>query len=321
MPSTLLKTSIFLAFLHFTSARPQTQTQAGSFAIGAVDDWASSGNYLIYSCGSEVPDVKNILDLTYLSLQTAMLSTDSAAYKAFFRTAPPSSLSVVLSAIAAGTNITTPSHGSRRPTVVCVNAMDPQIRTFWIICQHSEHTVVIQPPGTAIVFLCPIFFDRNPLPQPTDCGVVNHARTGLIAHNYIAGTQYGFLVQALADIYIRETRYGGKAVGGDVRDENACLALPPSQALMNPSSYAFYVSSKHQPSNPLQSLQREMMMMTLMRVRDQDLRAGCTQFPSRVPINMDRELLAIDGAGGGNLTDVLTNGCFDVGANSTTCPL
>lgn len=60
----------------------------------------------------------------------------------------------------------------------------------------------------------------------------------------MAGSQYGFLVQALADMNIRETAQGRKARGGDVRDENACLALPPDLALVNPSSYAFYVSSE-----------------------------------------------------------------------------
>ncbi|KAL9133626.1 MAG: hypothetical protein Q9175_005194 [Cornicularia normoerica] len=244
MPSTLLKTSVLFTCLLLVHARPQDRAQAGGFAIGAVNDWASSGNYLIYSCASEAADVKNILDSTYLSLQTAILATDSAAYKAFFRSADPSSMTKVLNGITAGTNITTAGYGSRRPTMVCVNAIDPQIHTMWKLCQDSEDTVVIQPPETAIVFLCPIFFDRKPLPQSTDCGVVNHARTRLMQQSYIAGTQYGFLVQALADMYIRETMGGRSALGGDVRDENACLALPADQALMNPSSYAFYVSSK-----------------------------------------------------------------------------
>ena len=50
-----------------------------------------------------------------------------------------------------------------------------------------------------------------------------------------------------------------------------------------------------------------------------DVRAGCTQFPSRVPIQRDRELLAIDDVGGGNGTEILAGGCFGVGSNSTSC--
>lgn len=294
MPSTLLKASVFLTYLFLASARPQDhQTQADAWGIGALNDWASSGNYLIYSCGSEVTDVKNILDQTYLFLQTAILSTDSPAYKAFFRSAAPSSVTAVLKRITAGTNITETPHGSRRPTMVCVNAIDQHIRTFWYICQENEGTVVIQPPGTAVVFLCPIFFSRPSQPQSTECGTVNSAGTKLIPRGYIAGSQYGFLVRALADMYIRETMGGSRASAAKVGEENACMALPPDQALINPSSYAFYVSN---------------------------IRAGCTQFPSRVSIERDRELLAVDGgAGGGNGTNILTMGCFGVGANSTSC--
>ena len=245
MPSTLLRISVFLAFLLLAAARPQDQVsqdqvQADAFAIGAEGDWASSGNYLIYSCGSKVPDVKNILDRTYLSLQTAILGTDSSAFKAFFHSADPSSMTAVLKAITAGTNITDPIGGSRVPTMVCANANEG---TLWEICQQSEQTVIYQFHGTAIVVLCPVFFDRPLMPLSTECGTVNRANTALISHGYITGSQYGFLVQALADMYIQDTMRGNPP-GADVSDLNACLALPPDRALKNPSSYAFYVSSK-----------------------------------------------------------------------------
>ena len=253
MPSTLFKASVFLAFLFRAGARPQDQMRAGPFALGATNDWDSSGNYQIYSCGSEASEVKNILDRTYLSLQTAMLATDSPAYKAFFHSADPGSVIAVLTAITAGTNITDSLRGSRRPTLVCVNPIDPHIRSIRKICEDSDQTVVIQPPGTAIIFLCPIFFSRELMPQSTQCGVVNHANTALISQGYIAGSQYGFLVQTLAEMYLRQMMRGKKALGGDVRDLNACLALPPDQALVNPSNYAFYVSSKWSHSNTLKS--------------------------------------------------------------------
>lgn len=245
MSSTLLRACVFLAFLLLLArARPQDQLQTtGGFRLGSVNDWVRSGNYLIYSCGSEATDVKNVLDMTYLSLQTAMLSTDGAAYSAFFRTADPASVTAVLKNITEGAKVRTVWHGLRAPVLVCVNALDAGIRTFWNLCQESQQTVVIQPPETPLVFLCPIFFDRKPLPLSTDCATVNHASTAFVSYHYIAGAQYGFLVQALADMYIRQ-RTRGRALGGDVRSENACLALPPDQALMNPSSYAFYVSSK-----------------------------------------------------------------------------
>ncbi len=56
-----------------------------------------------------------------------------------------------------------------------------------------------------------------------------------------------------------------------------------------------------------------------MRVHHQDVRAGCTKFPTRISIQPDRELLAVDEAGAGNGTGILTTGCIDVGANSSSC--
>lgn len=212
--------------------------------IGRVNDWSSSGNYLIYSCGSQVEDVKNILEFTYLFLQTAMRSTGGPAYKAFFRSADPNSVNAIINGITAGTNVTTKSHGSRRPNLVCANALDPGIRSFWNLCQDSPNTVLIQPPDTSIVFLCPIFFQRPTSPQSEECATVNRAKTKLISHSNIAGSQYSYMVLALADIYIRAALQGKMSLSVAVRDESHCLALPPDQALRNPSSYTFYASSK-----------------------------------------------------------------------------
>ena len=243
MLSTLYRLFTLLAFLLLARARPQDVITGGSFAIGGVNDWVSAGNYRIHSCGSQALEVESSLDSTYLALQQAILSTDSSAYKAFFRSANPSSMTAVLKAIAAGTNVTTAHHGSRQPTLVCANANDQRIHAFWSICTEQQGTVVIQAPGTSIVFLCPIFFSQQLLPVAADCSVVNHAGTRLIAKTDIAGTRFGFLVQALSHLYIQDLGMN-PAAGGDVKDANSCLALPPSQALTNPSSYAFYASSK-----------------------------------------------------------------------------
>ena len=247
MPCTLLKTYLFLAFILVAQARPQSVplVNTGPFAIGATNDWASSGNYHIYGCASRVPEVQSILDQTYLALQTAILSTDSPAYAAFFHSAAPSSVTAVLKTITLGTNLTTVTRKSRRPTLACVNEVDDRIRAFWKACQQSENIFVIETLGTAILWLCPVFFDLEPLPLSTDCGAVNRASTKLITQNLIEQTQYHFLVQGLARMYIGEARgLGATAQGRIVRDENACLALPPDQALTNPSSFAFYASSK-----------------------------------------------------------------------------
>ena len=244
MSITCLKT-VFLALFLLAHARPQTGLRVGPWAIGARNDWVSSGNYLVYSCSSQASEVVEILDQTYMSLQVANQSTDSPAYKAFFRSANPDSMTAVLRAMAAGTNITTELDGSRRPMMVCVNAVDTRIRTFWDLCHQSPTTVLLQPPETAVFFLCPLFFNQERVPQSTDCGTVNHASTKLIERGWIAASQYSFLVQALAEVYIRQAKTGTNAVRGRApRDQNTCLALPPDQALTSPDSYMYYASSK-----------------------------------------------------------------------------
>ena len=242
MPSTLLKASVLLAFSLLANASPQRQTQIEGFAIGAVDDWVSSGNYLIYSCGSQAANVRNALDFTYLYLQTAMLSTNAPAYEAFFHTADPAPLITVLNAITAGTNITTRWHGSKRPTVICANADDIGIRSVWNHCKDPrDTTIVFQPPETALVFLCPTFFRLLQSPEASQCRLGNAGTQ--FSNNYIANTQYGILVNALADMYIRQTMPRKGTLTPGVRDMNACLALPPDQAFRNGASYSYFVSS------------------------------------------------------------------------------
>ena len=241
----ILQTTVALALCILASARPQTSMRLGdSWSIGRANDWVSSGNYLIYSCSTQASEVVNLLDLAYLWIQNALLSTDTPAYKAFFRSADPATVKSLLSAFTAGTNVTTKSHGSRRPTVVCVNAVDPGINAFWDLCKHPGGPVVIQPPNTSIVFLCPVFFERDLSPQATDCGTVNHAGTRMLTHSYIAATQYGFLIQALADMYIRELMPGVTPLSIQSRNENDCLVLPPDQAIRCATSYVFFLSSK-----------------------------------------------------------------------------
>ena len=246
-----LQTNVVLALCLIASARPEWQRPewrmrpAGSWTIGAVDDWVSSGNYRIYSCSSKASEVKDLLDLTYLYVQNALLSINSPAYKAFFRSADPASIKAVLNAIAAGTNITTPQLGPRQPTLVCVNAIDPGLVAFWDTCKQPSKPITIQPPHTSTVFLCPTFFERAVSPQAKDCGIVNHAETRMITHTSIAGTQYGSLSQALTDMYIRETFPGlTTAISAKPRTENECLTLPPDQAVKSSSSCTFFLLSK-----------------------------------------------------------------------------
>ena len=241
----ILQTTVVLALCLLASARPQTPVQLTSaWSIGNLKDWADSGNYRIYSCSSQVPEVKNLLDLTYLYVQTALLSTKTPAYKAFFRSADPAPVEAVLRAITAGTSINTKFHGIGRPTLVCANAIDPGIAAFWNLCKQPSVPTIMQPEGTSIIFLCPIFFRQALSPQATQCGIVNHAKTRMITQSFFPGTQYGALGQTLADMYIKATMPGVTPLRGGLMTENECLALPPDQAVRSSSSYAYFLLSQ-----------------------------------------------------------------------------
>ena len=312
MAFNILQTTVLLALCLVANALSQSGLRvASSWTIGTVNDWVSSGNYRIYSCSSQASEVKHLLDLTYLYVSNGILSTNTPAYKAFFRSADPAVVKTVLSAITAGTNITTRQRGPWRPTLVCVNAIDRGIASFWNLCEDGSEPMLIQAPETSIVFLCPIFFGRPLSPDADDCGTVNHAGTRMITHNYIAGTQYGLLIQALAAMYVRETRPGVIMLRGGAMTENECLALPPDQALRSSSSYALFLSS----DSPCQSN----ILIHHSDVIHLDVRAGCTNFPSRVPIQRDRELLETDGAGSSNGTGLVIVECARNGANSSSC--
>ncbi len=145
-------------------------------------------------------------------------------------------------------------------------------------------------------------------------------------HRWIMNSQFGFFVQAFAGMYIQET-LGKKPLRPAPLEMNACLALPPDQAVINPSSYSYFTSSELKPF--LGS-----GFLIPYRIRRggyadastyvvPDIRADCTEFPQHVPIQRDRELLAAgDGTDelGSNGTTVIASECLSSGGtNSSSC--
>ena len=248
MPFNILQVSVVFALCLLASGRrqwvrPDWRLPAIDYHIGAVDDWVPSGNYEIYSCSSQASKVKNLLDLTWLYIQNALLSTNTPAYKAFFRSADPSSVKTVLSAIAAGNNITDEAFGPTKPTLVCVNAVDPGLTLLWKICSQPSKPIITQ--FSSNVFLCPVFFEKDVSPIGRDCGIVNLAQTRLGTYSNLLETQYSHLTMPLADMYIRDIFPGvTQATSARPRSVNECLALPPDESVKSAWSYSYFLSSK-----------------------------------------------------------------------------
>ena len=210
----------------------------GHWTGGAVNDWVSSGNYLIYSCGSQAATVKNLLDLSYLYLQTAILSTNTPIYKAWFKSADPAFVKTVLTSMALGTNLTNSAQVSSRMTLICVNGRDPSLEAMWNVCSDPRVLTAsqIDPPVT---FVCPRFFEMPTAPVNDDCLSVDTSprRDGL------NNNQYKVLVGNLAELYLHEAL--GLSTSQKLRHivgEWPCLRLSPFNALRNPGSYAYFAA-------------------------------------------------------------------------------
>lgn len=240
MPSTLIKLFSLLAFDVLAIARPQSNVPADTSTS------TYSGNYRIISCGTQVPAVKSLLDSAYQWIQNDNLSMKSPAYDAFFGNLQPDTVANVFECITSGLDVF-----NEPPTLTCVNEAnaltDANIHGLWEECQKNPRVNAISPHASAEIYLCPRFFDLHVEPKARGCGTVNHANTQLIqvplAHGWMLSTQYGVLIEALANIYIPKATTRPSLVF-DVNDINQCMELKPEKAMLNPASYAYLAASK-----------------------------------------------------------------------------
>ena len=248
MLSPFFKAFILLAIS--TAAQAAHTPADGHWTGGAVNDWVPSGNYLIYSCGSQAPTVKTLLDDAWLYLQNALLSTNTPPYKAFFKSADPSFVKTILTYMTLGTNLTVSEHVSRQPTFICVNQADPSVEAMWQVCLDNPNVLTASQTDPPAIFLCPNFFRVSTAPVFDDCPHVNSAGTGFSRYLGNRGiglnsNQYKYVVQTLAKLYIKEALGFGKYTAlQDTVGEGPCVRLPEYDSLRNPSSYAYFAACK-----------------------------------------------------------------------------
>lgn len=177
-------------------------------------------------------------------IQTAMKSTNSTAYKAFFRTTPAATVISVLEKIASGAN----RFGEGRtiaPTFRCITDF-PGVPAFAAVFQEciddpSYHGFVVTFPPN--VFLCEKYFGTESLPTSDDmCGTVSQDDTRLMQPTSLrTRVQYALLIGWLASLYIPDVT-GMAALAGSIdTDVNVFLQLPADQAVLSSISYMLYV--------------------------------------------------------------------------------
>lgn len=207
------------------------------------------------------------------------------------------------------------------PTLICINDAKGHahaaMRGFYKDCQSDPRIFAISPEQSNNIMLCPRFFDLRLGPQPRDCATVNHANTRLIPaegnNGWMLGTQYGVLIEALANIYIPLSTTKQPLLF-DIIEVNHCLDLRPDDALVNPGSYAYLASSKL----TIDVCVPHSMIRSADRLNYQDIRAGCTRFPTKP---RERELIEVNNnaLSGSNGTKLLTLGCSGSEVNSSSC--
>ena len=204
----------------------------------------TSGNYLIQYCGNYAPIIQKALQNTHASLQQAIASMDptSPVYKAFLNGVDANDVKALFGQISAGANIELPNGHLARPTIVCINNhMEP----LWSECKQG-HRSASAAENTQWIFLCPIFWlVLLPAPLSFHCGSVDSTSKSIEGPD-MTQTQYTVLVHELVHLYL------GKAkLKPEVYHINDCLALPASQAAINPQNYALYAASKSPHLQPL----------------------------------------------------------------------
>ena len=215
----------------------------------AGPDWRQSNNYFLHNCASNLDQITTALSESISVLRGIVLSTSStsAAYKAFFKDAPPLTVAAVLDRIEAGGIVDVlPTDRRNRPqraTLVCVNDKASDLAAFWDLCQKSPQTTAFHIANTPLVFLCPKFLTLPLVAENDDCGTLDETNSLFVGDYLINATQYGVLVRALAHTFIPTVLPPEQIMERQVLDVNDCLALPAEQALSNPSSYSFYVTS------------------------------------------------------------------------------
>ena len=200
-------------------------------------DLVTSGNYYIEYCGHYANVIQNALQNTHDYLQQAIGSIDptSPPYKAFLNGVDANDVKALFGRISAGNNLVV-SGRSLRPTVICVNN---KMDRLWDLCQSRTHSAM-SASNTQWIFLCPIFWlVLIPKPQPSHCGRLNSAGTSISGPD-IAQTQYTVLVHELTHLYLNKPD-----LKPEVYNLEDCLALPASQAAINPQSFSLYAGSKY----------------------------------------------------------------------------
>lgn len=205
-------------------------------------DEITHGNYRIYNCGTHVPAVRSLLDITvaYLSTALAACTPSNRVYATFFHNVPPARVKTILRKIIQGSKVELPEHpfldDNFQPTILCVT---PELRKLEVLmaeCNQHE-TPAGSLSNTPFTFLCPAFLNLRRIPPSGGCQKVLRGKFLHGGHN-MAFSQVTILIHELAHLYV-----GRETLKQEVYDMNEAMRLPPDLAWRNAQNYALFVGS------------------------------------------------------------------------------
>lgn len=136
------------------------------------------------------------------------------------------------------------------PTLVCALKADTVIAheagqeyDIYAICRENPTWTVMYYPGTANIFICPLFFLMPTQPAEGNCPTVNRA-TNLFDGNFVAfwQSQMYTLLHEIMHFYIGATVEDSV---DEVMDWNYAFSLSPANASFNALNYVLFVASKY----------------------------------------------------------------------------
>ena len=208
------------------------------------------GNFLVGNCGTNFPDVKDLLQQMSARIDQVIETIDASSidmtdqYYAFFDGVEQRIIRGILASMSDGNDVPTnnPTPGYlQRPTLVCFDPRAPRHKIWATKCQTGVAAIWIA--DTQLTILCPGFMNLKLEPTKQDCS------TAIDRGTYLSGpalmtTKVTVLIQALTHMYIP-----GKVLSPEVHGLNPCMSLSEFQSPLNPQNYAFFIGSEFFPSS------------------------------------------------------------------------
>ena len=249
----------------------------------------ASGNYRIVYCGQHSQQIAQLLQSIWLTIQEALESIDSAGpagtplYNTFFRGVDPTTVKAVLERIALGASIPT-ADGAHNPTIVCDNPSVPSVLSSdaHAECQTMRGLMALWVKESNTVFLCPKYLQTTRR-EPASQHCVGFLPSGRYSMGIMLGeTQWSVLFHELVHLYLRVP-----SLEEEARGIFAAVDLPPEQAVINPSSYVFFLASMW-----LQICVCGFLGEFALMRRGIDIKAGCTTYKPKDSLRpLERKLL------------------------------